>query len=318
MKNFLTYGQLDYQCMKQAGNISDNDINPETRQAYVNTKLMKIYQMLDGLNDPFYNRLKTLTAVADQESIKCGAFAAPNNTLVSVTAATFTLVRSAGTFVAGSVVHVFAWDESDDSILADFWGLITSVAGGGLTAVYSLLSGTNGTATYATTVRLLANIFVSMSASSISVADTYFKNFVRISDPEYTTVSGTKIRVFYKKEDPQLFFNHDKDQLATKAVWWYQSGDTIYLSKGASANALGVITGEYRGKPALYTDATIDNTIDLPPENTQMLVDEVTASYLIDQGKIVPTDIAGRNANYAKAYEAAQASRAKAAEAQNK
>jgi hypothetical protein len=212
--------------MKQAGNLSDNDINTETRQAYINTKLFKIYQMLDGLNDPFYNRTTgTLTLVTDTP--------------------------------------------------------------------YPALK-------------------------TIDVSGIYFKNFVAIRDNMGTAVASVKNRVFDLKTDPQLFFNHDKSLLDTQRVWWYQMGDTIFVSKGASANALGTTVGEYRGKPAIYDDSSIGTTIDLPPENIQILVDEVTASYMIDQGKALPPDMNGRMENYAKVYEAAAASHANAIEAQNK
>jgi hypothetical protein len=316
MKQFLTYGILDYQCMKQAGDISDNDINSDTRQAYINTKLMKIYQMLDGLNDPFYNRKTILTAAADQELLKDTTNnAGTYGIITAINATASTITRSSGVFTAGSLIIVTLTPvDATGGKISYQW--IARIVTGGATATYLLISGSALTLTSAYGASVV--VIKTQSTTSCDVSGIYFQRFVNITDPEYTTVSGAKIRVFDRKEDSQLFLNMDKDQLSTKRVWWYHSGDTIYIGKGSAANALGVITAEYRGKPAIYTDATIDNTIDLPPEFNQMLVDETVASYLIDRGKVVPDDINGRMANYAKAYEAAAAARAKAMEIQNK
>jgi hypothetical protein len=311
MKQFLTYGILDYQCMKQAGDISDNDINSDTRQAYINTKLMKIYQMLDGLNDPFYNGQMTHAVASNVEAM---SILLTSGDINAIDSSALTISNKNGAFVAGQILFISMWTISTGVKLSSYVIRITT---GGAIATYTVIEGAPPTLT-----NLIAGgaiVLSAYSAYTIDLSGTYFQRIINVHDFEYTTVSGAKIRVFDKKEDSQLFLNMDKDQLSTKRVWWYHSGDTIYLAKGSAANALGaLISIEYRGKPAIYTDATIDNTIDLPPEFNQMLVDETVASYLIDRGKVVPDDINGRMANYAKAYEAAAAARAKAMEIQNK
>jgi hypothetical protein len=63
-------------------------------------------------------------------------------------------------------------------------------------------------------------------------------------------------------------------------VAWYQRGDVLELYVGPKANALGTVKGEYRGKPALFTDANIDASIDIAPENNPLLIAELVPMYM--------------------------------------
>ena len=104
MKNPLTFAQLDSQCRKQCGNLTDTDIMPQTRQGYINSKMMKVYAMLDGVNDPWYNLTTTLTAAADQEQLMDDTI---NDNIISALSSTdHTITRLNGVFVAGSIIAV--------------------------------------------------------------------------------------------------------------------------------------------------------------------------------------------------------------------
>lgn len=312
MKNYLTFAQLDSLCRKSAGNLSDNDIYPVTRQVYINTKLMKIYGMLDGLSDPWYNKNMQLTVAADQEFLKDTATS--SGIITALDASAKTITRSSGVFVAGSVVYI--------SMSAFATGIVThqaivTILVGGATATYGIVAGSLTTLVGAT--HSVSSIVIkSMSATTADLSGYYVKDITTIYDNMYTAVPGAGTRVFDKVLDSKVFYNRELDFNALKRVAWYHQGDSILFKVGSSANALGSVYCDYRGKPALYDDATAGNIIDIPPENNQMLIDEVVASFLIEIGKPMPVEIQGKMETYQKMYEASAANQAKAMEIANK
>lgn len=315
MKNHLSFSQLDYHCLKAAGGLTEQDIYLATRQGIINMKLMKIFRMLDGLNDPFYNRTTTLTVAADQqllvdEFVNSGVISEINTTLKAIS-------LNVGSLAAGSIASITVAALAD-GVIAGQW--LARIVMGGTVATYEKIgAGTeasfdNGSGTHIASMVVIN----SLSDATVDVSSIYFTEFLRISDDRYTSTPGAKIRVFDRVKDPQKFYNHDKDPLATKRIWWYHRGDTIEISVGSAANAIGIVTGEYRGKPALYDDSTADTLIDLPPEDNQMLIDEVVASFLQEKQVVAPPDLMSRMAHYDKMYQAADANRAKQMEALNK
>jgi hypothetical protein len=314
MKNFLTFNQLDYQCLKQAGNLSDSDIYLATRQGYINSKMMKIYALLDGLNDPFYNRSTVLTPAADQEFLKDEANSVGTIMTLTVSGLTITIERNTGSFVAGEMLSIARITKSTGN---PAYACVARVTTGGAVATATIISG--NMATFAGASQTLSVIALkSFSVLTADVSGIYFKDFVAVYDDMYTAVPGAGIRVFDLITDPKVFYNRSLDVNATKRPACYQKGDNILFYLPSAANAFGTITGEYRGKPALFDDSTINNVIDMPPENNQILIDEVVASYLIEVNKPIPQDIATRTAQYAKMYEAANADKAKTMERANK
>ena len=157
----------------------------------------------------------------------------------------------------------------------------------------------------------------SYSGTTIDVSGIYFKDFLKIYDNNFTGTLGVQTRIFDEYKDAKLFGDLSANPIITN-VGWHQRGDTIELYVPSGAYPLGTVMGEYRGKPAIYSDATMNNIIDIPPEQNQVLVDEVTASYLIDRGKEVPPDLASRQALYQKQYEAAEANKVKSMEIKGK
>jgi len=309
MKNFLTYGKLDYTGMKAAGNLTENDINKNVRQSYINNRMMKIYALLDGLNDPFYNRVTTITTSADMEQLEDSAH---SGIITAINATTKVISRNTGAFSAGDILFIAYAIYTGGSSIAIDQAWIARVTTGGANAVYTVLHGSDVTlsATYAASVQVLK----SLSVSSSDLSGVYFKNIVRISDNKYTSTPGAKIRVFDAVTDPNVFYNLDKDPFQADRVAWYLRGDTVDLFVGVSAISLGTVTAEYRGKPGVFTDATVDDVIDLPPEYNQVLIDEVVTAYVIDRGKAVPEDVATRLKTF---YDASEAQLKKAKEKKN-
>ena len=316
MKNDLIFGKLDAICMAQAGNLAQNDIDIAMRQAYVNLKLMKLYRMLDGLNDPWYNKTMTLTVAADLTPLKDTTNSSGSITSMVVSSSTVTIVDASHTFVAGTYLVI---TECVTGKVMSYQNVAIVTTGGALGCVATIIGTPNIVTFAAATHGLTIMIFGSPSSTAIDVSNTYFKEFTRISDENYlASALGTQTRVFYPIKDAQLFSGLVTNPMRTKIVAWHQRGDTIQLYVGASANALGTVTGEYRGKPALYDDSTISVAVDIPPEDNQILIDEVTASYLIDRGKTPPANLATSLATIQKMYEVADTNRLKAMEAQNK
>lgn len=309
MKNNLTFGQLDYLCMKAAGNLNESDIFKGVRQGYINSRLMKVYALLIGLNDPFYNRTTSLTVAADQERL--ADFTTNGGIITAINSTTKTIVRSSGVFVAGSIVAVTIYELAGTGIVVAQW--IARITTGGATGTYTVLSGADATyllADHGATVTVIK----SLSVSTADLSGTYFRSIVRITDPNYTTTPGAKVRLFDRIEDPQVFYNLDKDPFAKDRIAWYLRGDTVDFFVGSTANAMGTPTAEYQGKPGVFTDSTVDDVIDLPPEYNQVLIDEVTTAYVIDRGKKVPDDVAARLKLF---YEASEAQLAKTKSEQN-
>jgi hypothetical protein len=308
MLNYLTYSQLDYLAMKQAKNISESDIGRPYRELYVNTKMMKIYQMLDGLQDPWYNRSTTLTvATTDQTYLTDSA----GITSEVTSGSTITLVTTTP-LVSGQIVLLQLVLVSTGAIVSQCCARVVT---GGLTSSLEIISGTMTTLSVSYHLGLMA--IASYSGTTIDVSGIYFKDFLKIYDNNFTGTLGAQTRIFDEYKDAKLFGDLSANPIITN-VGWHQRGDTIELYVPSGAYPLGTVMGEYRGKPAIYSDATMNNIIDIPPEQNQMLVDEVTASYLIDRGKEVPQDLASRQALYQKQYEAAEANRVKAIEIKGK
>jgi len=293
MKNPLTFAQLDYLCLHQ-GNINDQDVQLPDRRIYVNNTTMKLYGALDGINNPFYNVKGVQTVAADQEVLA----------LSGITATTIS--RGAGIFVAGSIVSVVQWLTAGGGATGAAVLLVTS---GGATAHYTLLSGAISLAADTTSEGVVIKSF---SQTTIDVSGLYIKDIVAMYDG-----SGASKRKFYRVRSAEQFNDLLNDPLASDGVYYYWRGDTIDIFVGSSIAALGVITMEYISKPNLFTDATANNSINIPPEQNQMLMDEVEAQYLMhakakNPGITIPGDLAGRLENYKAIYDAAAADKQKA------
>jgi hypothetical protein len=300
MKNFMTFAQLDSLCLKEAA-INENQLWLPQRQFIVNNKLMKVYALLDGLNDPFYNMSTALTVAADIEQLHD---ATTNGGIITgITAATNTITRSSGSFPAGALIHVWICDSG--ATVATFTARI-SVAGA--TATYVIIAGAD-----ANLAAYECVVFVqkTLSVTTVDLSTLYFNRIEKVYDDQGT---GSADRVFKEIKDPVIFSDLWRDPLFDKIVAWNLRGSTLQLGVGPSATAIGTATMEYRGKPNLWTDATPSNEILIPPEHNQMLQDEVVALYLTYTNQPVPEKLAGRLERYATMYQAASADKIKAME----
>jgi hypothetical protein len=310
MKNFLTFGKLDSMCRAQAGNFTQDDIDIAKREMYINTKLMKIFRMLDGLNDPWYNK-SAVVSVATTDQVYLKDSAQGGTISVMLVSGSSIIITASAAFIAGSMLHINMVDASNGHIL---YQCVARVTTGGTTATAVIISGSM--VTYAAQ-HLSVIIIKSYSTASIDMSGIYFKDIVKITDGEFTTITGEKTRVFRPYKDSQLFGGLSTDAIV-RNIGWYQRGDTVELFVPVGSNPLGIVTMEYRGKPALYTEATVDVDVDIPPEDNQILIDEVVASYLVEKGKNVATDLNARLTQYQKMYEVAEANKVKAMEIKNK
>lgn len=296
MKNDLTFGLLDAICKKQAGINNDNEITIEARQRYINAKLMKIFGLMDGENDPWYNRSTILTVGDDIEFLKDSWNSGGAITSIDYNGDCYTITRSSGIFTAGSIISI--------AISAIRQALVIVTQGGAEASIHAIsgvLIPVQGGQNVVT-----ATVIKSLSKKVVDVSGIYFRDFISLYDDRYTNVPGAKKRVFDMQTDPSRFYNHDKEGLDTKNVWWMQRGDDILLSLGTNANPLGQVMGEYRGKPNQYTDISADEAIDFRPEWNQMLIDEIVASYCVEVNKPIPTDVSSRLIQIEKMYESAQ------------
>lgn len=304
----MLFTDFDSKCRKLAG-ISENDIEPRIRQTIINDIQMKIYGLLDGINNPFWNTTITLTVGADQEHLRDAV--TNGGTITNIDASAKTITRSSGTFVVGSILDIVIVTRSSD-LIAGQWK--ARVIAAGATATYEKI-GIGTEVTFNSTVHVaFVNVMRRLSATSASISTQYVREIVKVFDDQDT---GNTERVFFKKTDPREFGRLHKDFAYQKLVAWYQAGDDILLRVGANASVLGIVQAEAIIKPTLYTDDTENNEFTIPPEHNQILTDEVVAEYIKNQGNPVPQDIAGRLALYQAQYQAAAANRAKALEAKS-
>jgi hypothetical protein len=301
----MTFRQLD-SALIHKGKLNENDIVPTLRIAYINNKLMKIYRLLDGLNDPWYH--KQTLAVTPAADITFAADPA-DASVFSLNYSTTTLIfATARTDLKVGTVFSFAYfSNGSPDITNCIVGRVTAVTTSKI-YIFELISSTGG-ANYppsperTDTVGLLT-IFGSPSSLVISLSTLYVKDILRIWDNAYT---GGKPRIFTEIKDPQIFSVLHRDPFFDKQVAWFQRGDNVELYVGPNATALATINIEYRGKPAICADFDTDAFIDLPPEENQVLMDEVYAEYLTHTNQPIPEEIQQRQAEFSKRYESAMA-----------
>lgn len=107
--------------------------------------------------------------------------------------------------------------------------------------------------------------------------------------------------------DPKVFYNARNDYAFSAKVVWYQQGSLLMFWVGARSKPLGAnVIAELRMKPEMFSDATINNTVDIPPEQNTYLMDRVTELFCRHAGVPVPADVVQRNAAAASASTAAK------------
>lgn len=290
MQNYLTFGQLDSLCRMRT-NISDTDIKDSIRQTYINNALFKIYRELDGINDPFYNASQIQTVIGGQENIQ----------LSTVDSVNKIITRGSGNFIQGSLATITEVNNFG-AILGQAIVFIGQVSNSGLTANYSILI---GNLVSQQTYPVYASIVKSFSTNTIDVSQIFIKKIIKIYD-----TNGTTRRLFHEVLNSERFADLPNDDLAATDIYYYWRGDLVDIFIGVNAVPLSTVTMEYVTKPNLYADSTINMLINFPPEQNQMLIDEVITQYLIHIGKIPPDANASTNAEITMA-QASQADNVK-------
>lgn len=296
-KNNLTFRQLDSALLHKAG-LNENDVIPALRVMMINNKLLKIYRLLDGLNDPWYHRTTTLAAAADVILVSNSG---GDDTLTAVTPGSDTYQLTTGTPRVGDLFTATFWNSANGTLFCHFTGRVISVVG--QVATYTVIDGSDTGATLASSNYKLT-VLRGAASNTLDLSTLYVKDILKIYDNAYT---GGKIRIYTPIKDPAIFAVLHRDPFFDTRVAYFHRGDTIELFVGTTATALGTIQFEYRGKPALCADFDTDVAIDLPPEENQVLMDEVLSEYLQAAKKEVPPDVAARTLEFQKRYEAASA-----------
>jgi len=318
VKNYLTFRQLDSALVHKAG-LNENDIVPNLRIAYINNKLMKIYRLLDGLNDPWYHKQSlAVTAGSDIVEVKVNRAGQSSSTVLCT--ATGMIITATQPWKLGEIFVLCRseWDHdaspTPQNTSKAFVGRVTAIDNTApyYTCTFEVIGGTTPGAAdylwdtvgsgYYTAFDLIK--IQSPSTLIISLASLYVKDILRIWDNAYT---GGKNRIFTEIKDPQIFSNLHRDPFFDKQVAWFQRGESVELYVGTTATALGTINIEYRGKPTPCTDFDTDVYIDIPPEENQVLMDEVYAEYLTHMKIEIPSEVQARQAEFSKRYESAMA-----------
>mgnify|MGYP001312197823 CR=1 FL=1 len=309
MKNFITFAQLDASLMHRAG-LNENDIDLGLRQLYINDKLMKVYRVLDGMNDPWYDTLLNISPSADL--LYLSDIEIHGGEIYGLNTTTNTLSLSTSSVPIGSLLFVTHVNNSTGTVIKGQFTAKVTVAGGagiGNPITYQVISGTEGPSyNDDLSEALFITILKSYSGSSIDLSALYVKNIKKIYDNGYT---ASKSRIFKEIEDTKAFEMLHRDPFYASRVCYHHAGDTVFFFVGSLAAAISSTYMEYRRKPAIFTDSTLSSVIDIPPEDNQILFDECLALYLGHAGKEVPQDVLQRNQYFADVYQAAVADESK-------
>jgi len=308
MKNFSTWRQTDFAQMGMAG-ITENDVPRLTRQRICNSIVMKLFAVMDGENDPFYNFTAPLTVAADQEQLKDAS--TNGGVITAISAITNTVTRNAGVFVAGSIIEVMIWTKAT-SLIAFQWTARITV--GGSTGTWVAISGTPGTFAGADH-GVAVHVKKTLSVTTVDLSTLYLRKIVKVWDNGLT---GAKDRVFYLTPDSRKFTEDYRNPDLEGEIRAYHRGDTLELAVGGSAAALATAQMEYEGKPNVYTDATENVEILIPPEWNYFLQDEMEFQYRKYGKKSVPDGLAERMAAYEKMFTAKLKDKARSEEAKGK
>ena len=290
MKNPVTYRQLDNMVLKTL-NIDDTAIQPLIRQALFNNILYKLYALLNMVNHPWYERETDMTSgvSANTAFLTVGVISA-----IDATAKTIT--RAAGVWIVNSLLNI-AIHNGSGVVLTQGVVHLDSLTSNDTVGHYTLLSGTIQTLGVN-----LCSVFVHLpyASSSFSIATLYVQEVQEISDE----VGYAGLRMYNKITDPMHFHELTKDPRAADEIHWRQTGDTVTLYKGTAATAIGsAIVMSYRTKPALFTDANLDTSLDIPPEYNLVLFDMVAEQYAgAVQGTAIPDAITKRLQEFQSTY----------------
>jgi hypothetical protein len=312
MLNYKTYKQLDQQCLDLSG-VSDSQINLGVRQMIINDRVFRLYSILHAHDDPWYDRITTLTVATDLQHEYWNSNGVPGIIPIDgIIAAANTIKRSTGAFVAGQIIFV-QYTNFNALFLSNSDWFVARITTGGAMATYQLLDGTD----LDTNVDLAAGVIIlnKMSANAVDISTLYIKRIIGIFDDQGGG-SGND-REFYEIADPINFDKSHRNSFWNGVVAWnFYRGDSIRFRVGANADPMGVVQMHYKGKPGVYTDAGENNTIDIPPEENQTLLDECVYGYL-QQGKMegtIATLLQERHDAFEKRYSASQMETAKAIE----
>ena len=294
--------------MGMAG-ITENDVPRLTRQRICSSIAMKLFACMDGENDPFYNFTAPLTVAADQEFLKDTV--TNGGTITAIDSTAKTISRSSGVFVAGSLLDIILITKAS-ALIAFHWKARITI--GGATGTYEVISGT--AATFASATQSAAvGITRTLSTTTVDLSTLYLRKIIKVWDNGLT---GAKDRVFYLTPDSRKFTEDYRNPDLEGEIRAYHRGDTLELGVGSSAAALAAAQMEYEGKPNVYTDATENDEIFIPPEWNKFLEDEMEFEYRKYGKKSVPDNLAERMAAYEKMYTAKLKDKAMREEAKGK
>lgn len=291
MKNFLTFRQLETECLRMA-RVSASEIDPALRQVVINNAQYRNYEAREAIDEPFWQETITLTVSADQKFLKD---AVTNGGIITAIGSD-AIMRNSGLFVAKSLLSITIALKETGAFVAQWLARVTS---GGATAVIQTISGTP--VTFNSTLHTCyVNVIKTLSTSTTDLSGNYIKSILKISDDQGT---GGKERLFDLFTDARAYAEAWDDPNNSKRIVCLHYGETIDFTIGTDATGLGIVQALIKGKPTIFTDATIDNLINSPPESNPVLCDEIAAQFAHLAGKEVPEQVAKRIADHASATE---------------
>jgi len=254
---------------------------PVTFREFCNTRLLQIMAVLDGIDDPRYGRSHVLLNPWSNMYLSYVGSIDPAQNRIELALQPWDWTPGALLYGINEVAGVYS----------SFVARVRIKAG----AVYTveILSGALIDHTALTNLMIFSNL-------PFGAATAWDSHFLRLRAvrgfQDYPVNAGESARrVHHGFERFEIFRELHKDYAMDDEIGWYNRGGVYEMTPGVSALPIAVPELEFDCMPSLYTEQTLNNTIELLPEHMRMLFDGVAAQvFTVLPGKTVPEDLKAR------------------------
>ena len=265
-----TWKQVDAQARALSGATDYSNPNATTTMRYGNMVLQKIARLLSGIQKPWGRSTSTLT---NTKAVGVTHYPSGGGSLAVSTKTLSSVSGLDQTYVGGWAFM------TDTGGTKGYIGLIDTVNSGGTSCTFRVLLGSNGSSSdpigSSALLAILkpnpcfyegANLNGVNILDVVKVVDATNGNAIRLSSKEFASFASNP--------------NYDSSVVVEYA------GESIYFGKGSSVSSYGTLTMTYDEKPTVITAVT--DTVDLPEEYIDMMIQELTRWYLNHISKPIP------------------------------
>ena len=267
-----------------AKTVDQKKVLQEQGKYFYKAALSEIVTLLNSSTDPSYFVSQALTAVTDFEHLVDYTVNAGILTAMTVSGTTVTVVRSSGTFIVGSLLHIVETSTVSRTILYKNTARVTV---GGATATAIILD----TPTIITYVAVSHGLEVTVekanttSTLSVDVSSYLYDRIVSIED----SINGQCIEV-----TPQDFASLGRPNFQHKSydddIVWSLYGNTLRLRNGSKITA-GTKTMWYQRQPNYPTAFDDTEYVDLADKWIPLLIQKIYVYMILQSENDIPKNV---------------------------